>query len=45
VDLDGDELTVDADERGTADRGEHGDLPGESMWSERGRAVPRRPRR
>jgi hypothetical protein len=27
VDLDGDGLPVDADERGTADRGEHGDLP------------------
>ena len=27
VDLDGDGLPVDADERGAADRGEHGDLP------------------
>ena len=27
MDLDGDGLSVDADERGTADRGEHGDLP------------------
>ena len=29
VDLDGDRLPVDSDERGTADRGEHGDLPHE----------------
>jgi hypothetical protein len=27
VDLDGDGLTVDSDERGAVDRGEHGDLP------------------
>ena len=34
VDLDGDGLTVDADERGTADRGEHGDLPDRGRWGE-----------
>ena len=39
VDLDGDGLTVDADEGGAADRGEHGDLPDVEMGEGRSAAT------